>query len=152
MFESWDEIEPLLERPYDGESATLSLAAELAAKLECYVLAGFPECASEHSRRELAAEAERFDARASEIDKASSCLPKVRGRAYNAAMLVGRDGALVKVFRKHFLYEADACWSDEGGGFEYVDLPGLGRLCVAICMDLNRTWRISRSVHARGRL
>ena len=55
-------------------------------------------------------------------------------------MLVGPDGSLVKVFRKHFLYEADTTWADEGSGFEYLDVPGLGRICVAICMDLNRTY------------
>ena len=64
---------------------------------------------------------------------------RVRGKAYNSAVMVDPSGAVVKVFRKHFLYKADTPWADEGAGFEYVDVPALGRIAVGICMDLNRT-------------
>lgn len=72
------------------------------------------------------------------------------GQAFNSALLADPHGNLAGVFRKHFLYEADTPWADEGRGFSYVDLPGLGRVCIAICMDLNRTCaRLTPSLPAR---
>ena len=46
MFDSLEEISPLLENPYTGEGATSVLAADLARHLQCHVVAGFPERAS----------------------------------------------------------------------------------------------------------
>ena len=84
----------------------------------------------------------------------STYLPKVRDQAFNSAMLVDPQGNLANVFRKHFLFEADTPWADEGRGFSYVDVPRLGRVCVAICIDLNRTSRAHSppSLPARLRL
>lgn len=151
MFDSYEQIEPLLERPYDDKSVTLDLAKELATRLQCAVIAGFPEAATERALAEQDMPSKSMhDARLPrEAMGEASYLPRVSRKAYNAALLVNNDGSLVKVFRKHFLYEADTTWSDEGTcfraraytgtGFQYVDLPDIGRLCVAVCMDLNRT-------------
>ncbi|WFD33118.1 hypothetical protein MSPP1_004175 [Malassezia sp. CBS 17886] len=137
VFESLEHVQPYLESPYADDSRTLDLCRAIAARLHCYVVAGFPERAAKGAADALDG-APPHDAR-SELrqNQASSYAPRVLGEAYNAAMLVGRDGALLKVFRKHFLYETDTTWADEGPGFQTVALPGLGRVCVAVCMDMN---------------
>ncbi|WFD08223.1 hypothetical protein MVES1_003595 [Malassezia vespertilionis] len=140
VHDSLDAIEPFLENPYAEDGATFNLARDLATRLQCYVVAGFPERASAEA---LAAQHSPHltDARhLTDELKGSPHLPQVRQKAFNAAMLVGRDGKLVHVFRKHFLYEPDATWADESAGFGYIDLQGIGRVSVAVCMDLNRTW------------
>ncbi|WFD28397.1 hypothetical protein MNAN1_003407 [Malassezia nana] len=137
VFDSLEEIAPLLEDPYGGQGATLDLAVELARRVQCHVVAGFPERASPRALAELGTPGQHDARVAREEVTGLTHLPRVERQAFNAAMLVAPDGSLVKVFRKHFLYETDTTWADEGGGFEYVDIPGLGRLCVAICMDLN---------------
>lgn len=119
-------------------SATFSLISSIAKLLDCYVVAGFPERTSDQTLREFGPTGIRHDARQTE-EGTTSCahLPRILRKAYNSAMLVGPSGSLIKVFRKHFLYEVDTSWADEGPGFEYIELPGIGRLSVAICMDLN---------------
>ena len=139
LYSSYEEIEPLLESPYRGEGATYELATSLAKELECYVVAGFPERASDEALAEFPGAHDARTPRAEAETIAPSYLPSMRGKAFNSALLVDPSGALVRVFRKHFLYEADTPWADEGQGFTYVDLP-IGRVCVAICMDLNRAW------------
>lgn len=140
-YESLEDIDPFLENPYEGNSMTLLLARELSQRLDCYVVAGFPERASSHTFQELEPTEKRHDARHIEgTNLESAHLPRISCKAYNAALLTDQKGKLVKVFRKHFLYEADTPWADEGPGFEYVELPSIGRLCVAICMDLNRAY------------
>ncbi|KAJ1024321.1 hypothetical protein NDA18_004491 [Ustilago nuda] len=61
----------------------------------------------------------------------------VNYRASNSAALFAPDGSLQHVFRKHFLFETDEKWASVGSGFESLHIPGLGNICVAICMDLN---------------
>ncbi|KAI3626702.1 hypothetical protein GLX27_001639 [Malassezia furfur] len=139
LFDSFDHIAPLLELPYRGEGATYALATSLAKQLGCYVVAGFPERMSPEALEDCQLAQGLVDARTPQALEAatSTYLPKVRDQAFNSAMLVDPQGNLANVFRKHFLYEADTPWADEGRGFSYVDVPRLGRICVAICMDLN---------------
>lgn len=141
LFDSFDHIAPLLELPYRGEGATYALATSLAKQFECYVVAGFPERMSPEALEDCQLAQGLVDARTPQALEAatSTYLPKVRDQAFNSAMLVDPQGNLANVFRKHFLFEADTPWADEGRGFSYVDVPRLGRICVAICMDLNRT-------------
>lgn len=58
-------------------------------------------------------------------------------RAHNSALLVDSHGTLLHTFRKHFLYHDDKRWATPGPGFQAIQLPGIGTICVAICMDLN---------------
>ncbi|KZV73176.1 carbon-nitrogen hydrolase [Peniophora sp. CONT] len=56
----------------------------------------------------------------------------------NAALVLrAGDGALVACARKANLFRSDAGWAKAGTSFTTLDLPKLGRTCVAICMDLN---------------
>ncbi|KAK4047718.1 hypothetical protein OIV83_005226 [Microbotryomycetes sp. JL201] len=68
------------------------------------------------------------------------------GKAFNSMLIVGPDGQLVSVYRKHFLYTTDESWAEEGPGFATVELNLPARpqatsrqvkVCPAICMDLN---------------
>ncbi|KDN35892.1 carbon-nitrogen hydrolase [Tilletiaria anomala UBC 951] len=121
---------------------TLHLAQKLASSLQCYVLAGFPENAH-HASPRVAIDR-------SPISSSSLCIPPCDSRThdliptdrkrtdlYNSAVLADRTGNLIHVFRKHFLFDDDKRWAEESPGFEYVNLPDLGRLAVGICMDLN---------------
>lgn len=162
VFEDWQEIEPLLEdarlfkndrgaavvaneeeetisafiascKTACGSSAqpSLALASHLAQYLHCHVVIGFPELGSYRTSISLPA----FDARPEDIQPTSS--PDDHDRAFNSAALFSPGGNLLHVFRKHFLYETDDVWASEGPGFQSIALPGLGNVCIAICMDLN---------------
>lgn len=134
LYDSLEAIGPFLESPHGNDGPTLALAREIATKYQAHVIAGFAQ------RVEDVQEPTRppVDMRRQVDDPlAAPHRARVHGKAFNAAMLVAPDGAPLKVFRKHFLYEGDTPWADEGPGFEYADTP-LGRICVAICMDMNR--------------
>jgi len=57
-------------------------------------------------------------------------------------MVVDPEGNFVKSYKKHFLYETDKTWAEEGPGFEAMDLklPRADRVIRVgngICMDIN---------------
>ncbi|KAI0821971.1 carbon-nitrogen hydrolase [Trametes gibbosa] len=114
-------VAPHLEDPRTGP--TSRFCAQLASRLHCYVVAGYPE-------RLLAHEV----------------TPPVRlgnGRmahriGANAAALYGPDGEFVGEYRKTNLFETDMTWAKPGTGFATFHLPPpLRTLTLAICMDLN---------------
>lgn len=48
--------------------------------------------------------------------------------AYNSIAIVAPvTGELLHVYRKHFLYEVDERWAQEGPSFMHYTLPGLGK-------------------------
>jgi protein N-terminal amidase len=55
---------------------------------------------------------------------------------FNSVCLVDREGKVVTIYDKHFLYEQDELWATEGEGFKCMD-TALGRVGFGICMDLN---------------
>jgi protein N-terminal amidase len=142
IFSNRGEIEHLLEDPYSAESSaspSLQLAKQLAIRLGCYVVIGFPMRRGkvDSKEKELILPSVPFDARAATaisqegvVDSSQIC--------HNAALLVDGKGQLLHTFLKHFSYENDKTWAHEGHGFQSIDLPGLGKVCIAICMDLNR--------------
>jgi protein N-terminal amidase len=63
--------------------------------------------------------------------------PRKEGEQYfNSICLVDREGKVVNVYDKHFLFEQDELWATEGDGFKCMDTE-LGRVGFGICMDLN---------------
>lgn len=44
---------------------------------------------------------------------------------YNSLMVVNNSGRLVTVYKKHFLYETDENWADEGPSFFAMDIEDL---------------------------
>ncbi|PWN49511.1 carbon-nitrogen hydrolase [Violaceomyces palustris] len=151
VFKDHEEISGFLEGPSlpSSSSPTLKLASDIARRLCCYVVAGLPEKAVDSSSSDQGSQiygnnpkhatcvstSQPRDARPLDADDHS--LPQWAKPAYNSALLVDRQGRHIHTFRKHFLYEDDKRWSLEGPGFQVVDLPDVGRICVAICMDLN---------------
>ncbi|KAK0552840.1 hypothetical protein OC845_001508 [Tilletia horrida] len=136
------DIHSLCEDTRDASLApSLTFASEVAQHFHSYVIIGFAEKATVPvtftSNNGNISISPPFDAR-SPLDLSSTSSSTSHENAfYNSAALFDRSGALIHTFRKHFLYEDDKVWAQEGPGLQYVDLPDLGRLCVAICMDLN---------------
>jgi predicted amidohydrolase len=59
------------------------------------------------------------------------------GHLYNSAMVIDPTGALVFVYRKTMLYDADLIWASPGdSGYRRFETPS-GTFGVGICMDLN---------------
>ena len=57
-------------------------------------------------------------------------------------MVVNPLGEYVKSYKKHFLYETDKTWAQEGPGFETMDLKlprsdKIIKIGHGICMDIN---------------
>ncbi|CAD6892918.1 unnamed protein product [Tilletia controversa] len=136
-------IQALCEDVRQESSPSIALGSEIAQLMSAYVVIGFAE------RRESTSPSPTEEISEYSISKAydvrtppfyvSTQEPKssIGYEYYNSAALFDRAGSLIHVFRKHFLYDDDKVWAQEGPGFQYVDIPDLGRLCVQICMDLN---------------
>ncbi|PWN32884.1 carbon-nitrogen hydrolase [Meira miltonrushii] len=141
IFDKKEDIAPFLEDPSKGEqhSPSLALAVILASRLNCYVSIGFPCIGSAFQKTQSSDQVtyqitKPFDARQQDI------LPErwPEPAAFNASMFVDRTGKIIHTFRKHFNYTNDKVWATEGPGFECIkDVPLLGNVCVAICMDIN---------------
>ena len=74
-------------------------------------------------------------------------LDPATGRQFNTAVLVGRDGSVVASYRKAFPVYGSPDGSIEGetnvhpgpSGVSVVELPGIGRVAMLICFDINFT-------------
>nr|VWP01175.1 YTH domain-containing protein [Ganoderma boninense] len=127
VFPDAPSISPYLEEPRTGP--TSSFCASLAARLHCYVVAGYPERLKpeEVHRVVLPADHEK-GTEAREVDKVGA----------NSAALYGPDGQFVGDYRKTNLYETDMTWARAGTGFTTFLLPPpLNTVSLGICMDLN---------------
>lgn len=131
VFENATAITPYLEHPRTGP--TSKFCSELARKLKCYVIAGFPEKLSLTEDR------------------------KINQVGANSAAFYGPDGEWVGGYRKSHLFETDLTWAKpgvgmlypfsspvlfsitfQGTGFATFTLPSpLHTITLGICMDLN---------------
>ncbi|OZJ03076.1 hypothetical protein BZG36_04608 [Bifiguratus adelaidae] len=106
VFKSLNDIMPLLE---DAETGPTCMWAKRQAKrLHCFVQVGFPQVIIEGADTGY----------------------------FNAVVVVDRQGKLIKTYQKHFLYETDENWAQEGPGFSTYDIEGV-KVAPAICMDIN---------------
>lgn len=111
VFENAAAISPHLERPRTG--ATSLFCAELAQKLECYVIAGYPEnLASNELRLD---ELEIVDGSAQDNAEGSAFSEVRQVVGANSAIMYGPDGQWVGGYRKTNLYETDKPWAKAGG-------------------------------------
>ncbi|GJJ15642.1 hypothetical protein Clacol_009920 [Clathrus columnatus] len=120
-FDSADSIKPFLEEP--GLGVTSRCCKELATRLGCHVIAGYPEKLVGKNN----------DSNASEDN--ANLLKRLVG--HNSAVLFNSKG-LCGNYRKTNLFDADKPWALPGDGFATFDLGNpLGRISIGICMDLN---------------
>jgi protein N-terminal amidase len=61
---------------------------------------------------------------------------------FNAVLLVGPDGTLRCTYRKHFLFDVDTIWAEEGPSFHSFAASDFGsagptQIGLGICMDIN---------------
>ncbi|KAH7008190.1 hydrolase, carbon-nitrogen family protein [Ilyonectria destructans] len=111
-FKSLQEISPYFEPSGSGISSLW--ARTQALKHDCTVIVGYPE------KVDLS---DRWPA---------------NPEYYNSAIVVSYDGDTVANYRKTHLYYTDETWALENPkGFFGKPLPGLGRVSIGICMDLN---------------
>ena len=101
VFPDATSISPFLEEPRTGP--TSQFCAALAARLRCYVVAGYPErLKPDEVRRVVVQPNEHSSAR--EVEQVGA----------NAAALYGPDGEFVGEYRKTNLYETDMTWARPG--------------------------------------
>lgn len=113
-------ITPFLEEPITGP--TSKFCSELAARLRCHVVGGFPE-------RLKSDEVEPG------VDDWGDEMTRVGA---NSAILCGPDGECVGTYRKSNLFETDTTWAKPGTGFATFNLPPpLNSVTLGICNDLN---------------
>ncbi|KAI9568475.1 carbon-nitrogen hydrolase [Boletus coccyginus] len=117
-------IKPYLEHPKTGPTA--SFCAALARRLECFVVAGYPERLESPS-----------PSPSTLITSVLTSDPDPLIGA-NAAAVYDATGHLVHTYHKSNLFPTDRTWARPGPGFTALDLPlPFGRTAVAICNDLN---------------
>lgn len=113
VFKDKEDVKPCLEEA--GKGPTFDFCVTLAKRLKSYVILGYPELF---------------------IDKKTN-----KEHYYNSAYVVDREGKLVLNYRKHYLYEKDHRWAEEGDGFKCITMKTATgvefKACVAICMDIN---------------
>jgi len=113
IFENRDDIRPLCEEA--GKGKIFAFCSNLAQRLSCYVMCGYPEIYFEKENKK-----EHF---------------------YNSLYVIDREGKLYHNYRKHFLYENDHAWAEEGPSFQAIELTNSEgvkfKAALAICMDIN---------------
>ena len=139
VFRDAASISPFLEHPHTGP--TSRFCAEMAEKLHCYVVAGYPE------RLEQSEITKRSDSNGHIIDAIGA----------NSAVVHGPGGERIGGYRKTNLFETDQTWAKPGSsrssdceiethacsrfvgtGFVTFNLPApLNTVSLGICMDLN---------------
>lgn len=98
VFENSSSISPHLEQPRIGP--TSRFCAELAERLECYVIAGYPERLHPDDIQQEGNE-----------DDSDDPTPKIGA---NSAVLCGPNGEWVGGYRKTHLFETDKTWAKPG--------------------------------------
>ncbi|KAK9770424.1 putative CN hydrolase domain-containing protein [Seiridium cardinale] len=110
-FKSLSDISPFLEPT--GAGITSLWARTTALKYNCVVAAGYPE---------------KVD-----VSRQWPTSPEY----YNSVIVVNQEGETTGNYRKSHLYYTDETWALEGSGFYKGYIPGVGRVAMGICMDLN---------------
>ncbi|KAK6193242.1 centromere/microtubule-binding protein cbf5 [Pestalotiopsis sp. IQ-011] len=111
-FKTLREIYPFLEPT--GTGITSVWARSVALKYDCAVAVGYPETADVSHKWPTSPE------------------------YYNSLIMVNKDGDAWALYRKSHLYYTDETWALEGPeGFWKGYLPGIGKIAMGICMDIN---------------
>lgn len=123
VFESSAAIMPYLEQPRTGPTSLFCL--ELAKRLHCYVVAGYPEDLPPNER-------------CTRVNNSTGTPDTWNLVGANSTVLYGPGGEWIGGYRKTNLFRTDFPWAKAGSGFTTFHLPApLGKLTIGICMDLN---------------
>jgi protein N-terminal amidase len=118
-YPSHESIKPYLEPTTAG--ATTQWAISTAKRLNCHVIAGYPEISTDIG----------------DTVQASSDSSSVF-KCYNSTVTISPTGSILANYRKSFLYYTDESWAAEGDtGFFCDELGSLGKVSLGICMDIN---------------
>lgn len=129
MFSSPSSILPYLEQPRIGPTSLL--ARDLATRLRCHVVAGYPEAANTDPATSDDQQLSGLDAtgagpsssrpRVGSLSAADAGPPSMKelegealGVGYNSAVLVAPRGEVLGNYRKTFLFETDKNWARPG--------------------------------------
>ncbi|KAI0685622.1 carbon-nitrogen hydrolase [Cytidiella melzeri] len=116
-------VSPYLEDPKTGPTSNFCL--ELAKRLHCYVVAGYPERLAPDEPRQPTLNQKPYNTPTDEVGA-------------NSAILYGPDGEFIGNYRKTNPYDTDMTWSKPGTGFAVYKLPRpIHTMALGICMDLN---------------
>jgi protein N-terminal amidase len=96
VFPTADSIKPFLEEPITGPTSRFS--SELATRLRCHVVAGYPERLPDEEIEPG-------------VDEWGNDITRVGA---NSAILFGPDGGCVGKYRKTNLFETDTTWAKSG--------------------------------------
>jgi len=112
-------ITPYLEDHERGPTAQFS--SDLAKRLQCYVVAGYPEKLEPEERETIVREGKAIDLVGA-----------------NSAVVCDPQGNFIGHYRKTNLFMTDMTWAKPGTGFATFHLPApLNTVSLGICMDLN---------------
>jgi protein N-terminal amidase len=122
-FASPSAILPYLESPHAGPTSVF--CRELAQRLHCHVVAGYPESLNEECP--TAPDGTRLGNPTDDESSLGFITPleidEERLVGANSAMVYSPKGRLVLNYRKTNLYEADITWAVPGSGFAMFELP-----------------------------
>jgi len=105
-------VTPYLEKPRIGP--TSSFCSNLAKKLECYIVAGYPEFLEpEDLEKYSKCDQVMFD-ESEFVDEERNSLPTRNIVGANSAMLYGPKGEWIGGYRKTNLFKTDKTWAAAG--------------------------------------
>ncbi|KAG8717531.1 Carbon-nitrogen hydrolase [Ceratobasidium sp. 395] len=131
VFPTPSSILPFVEHPDSSPSTTA--CADLARRLQCHVIAGYPAPPLTIDESKQQAE----DGAVSELSDYTA--PFGQGVARNSAVVVDPAGNVIHTYAKTNMFESDLPWAQPGSGFSTfsTSVQAFGAISVAICMDLN---------------
>jgi protein N-terminal amidase len=109
MFATPTSILPYLEPTTSGP--TTHLAQSLAKRLNCHVVAGYPEALPSAPQPGSSSGSGSGESGPKEMKALEG---EGTGVGYNSAVIVGPDGKVVGNYRKSFRFETDKNWAREG--------------------------------------
>ncbi|KAG8741267.1 Carbon-nitrogen hydrolase [Ceratobasidium sp. 414] len=106
VFPTAASILPFVEHP--GASPSTNTCAELARRLQCHVIAGYPS-------PPLAVDESKQQAKDETVPEArSQKAPSGQGVARNSALVVDPNGNVIHTYAKTNMFESDLPWAQPG--------------------------------------
>lgn len=111
IFPTPTSILPYLEPQRIGPTSLL--CRNLAKRLRCHVIAGYPETLGSEDAQDAGTSTSDAD-RSEQKSRGDEVKKEAEGVGWNSALLVNKDGEVVGNYRKTFRFETDKNWAREG--------------------------------------